>query len=27
AQEGVTFCPLSELLSETLPLGQVVRAK
>lgn len=24
-QEGVTFCPLSELLSETLPLGQVVR--
>ncbi|STI84861.1 putative polysaccharide deacetylase [Escherichia coli] len=25
AQEGVTFCPLSELLSETLPLGQVVR--
>lgn len=25
AQEGVTFCPLSELLSGTLPLGQVVR--
>ncbi len=26
AQEGcLTFCPLSELLSETLPLGQVVR--
>lgn len=23
--EGVTFCPLSELLSGTLPLGQVVR--
>lgn len=25
AQEGVTFCPLSELLSGMLPLGQVVR--
>lgn len=25
AREGVTFCPLSELLSGTLPLGQVVR--
>ncbi len=25
AQEGVTFCPLSELLSGTLLLGQVVR--
>ncbi|MES0253603.1 4-deoxy-4-formamido-L-arabinose-phosphoundecaprenol deformylase, partial [Citrobacter freundii] len=25
AQEGMTFCPLSELLSGSLPLGQVVR--